>query len=142
MFKLPDRMEEIWFSIAKGEREIEVATRLNITRQAVNKAVKEARAKITSMFLELAESLSLDIIRVNAEKGYMVARSRQLGLRVYAFYVPRRGVCVIFGMKPYCQGLENVCKAIVNTSKSLGLIHKDTRDLEIMINEIIKKVEE
>jgi len=145
MFKLPDRMEEIWLSTVMGENEVDIAKRLNITRQAVSKAVREARAKITSMFLELAESLNIDIIKVNAGKGFMVARSRQLGLRVYAFYIPNKGIRVLFGIKPYCQGenMNQICKLIITMGRKLNIIHEETKEnTEELIDKIIKKIEE
>jgi len=138
-------MEEIWLSIAKGEKEVNIANKLNITRQAVSKAAREARAKITSMFLELAESLNLDVIRVNAEKGFMIARSRQLGLRVYAFYIPGKGIRILFGIKPYCQGesMSQVCKLIVTMGRELNMIREEVKgNVEELVDEIIKRIEE
>jgi len=98
MFKLPDRMEEIWLMKARGLREIEIAERLNISKQAVNKAIREAKAKLFEMFLGLAEVFGLEVIRVNVEKGFTVANVRIRGdvRRVYLFYLPRVGVKAFF----------------------------------------------
>ncbi len=98
MFKLPSRMEEIWLMKARGLREIEIAEKLNISKQAVNKAIREAKAKLFEMFLGLAEVFGLEVIRVNVEKGFMVANMRIRGdvRRVYLFYLPRIGVKAFF----------------------------------------------
>jgi len=142
-FRLPERMEEIWFSIAKGERETDVATRLNITRQAVSKAIRVAYGKIASMFLELAEILNLDVARINVEKGYMIARSRQLGLRVYAFYVPSKGIRILFGIKPYCgnESLLQTCRLIIDWGRELKIIDRVEGEIEFLIDKIIRKIE-
>ncbi|WP_456399016.1 hypothetical protein [Palaeococcus sp. (in: euryarchaeotes)] len=96
MFKLPDRMEEIWLMKAKGFREIEIADALGISRQAVNKSLRDAKAKLFEMFLGLAEVFGFEVIRVNVEKGFMVAHSEELKKRVYFFYVPKMGVRAFF----------------------------------------------
>ncbi|WP_457754130.1 hypothetical protein [Thermococcus sp.] len=98
MFKLPDRMEEIWLMKAKGLREIEIADTLGISRQAVNKALRDAKAKLFEMFLGLAEVFGFEVIRVNVEKGFMVANAK-IGnevKRAYFFYVPKMGVRAFF----------------------------------------------
>ncbi len=98
MLKLPDRMEEIWLLRAKGLREIEIAERLGISKQAVNKSLKEAKAKLFEMFLGLAEVFGFEVIRVNIEKGFMVANAKicENEKRIYVFYVPKVGVRAFF----------------------------------------------
>ncbi|WP_297555798.1 hypothetical protein [Thermococcus sp.] len=98
MFKLPEGMERVWLMKAKGMREVEVAQTLGISRQAVNKALKEARAKLFEAFFGLAEVFSWEVARVNVEKGFMVARGKcgNENVRIYAFYIPGRGVRAFF----------------------------------------------
>ncbi|ASA76816.1 sigma factor-like helix-turn-helix DNA-binding protein [Thermococcus sp. 5-4] len=99
MLRLPEGMERVWLMKAKGMREVEIAEALGISRQAVNKALKDARVKLFEAFFGLAEVFSWEIVRVNAEKGFMVARGRCLdkNVRVYAFYFPGKGVKAFFG---------------------------------------------
>lgn len=98
MIRLPESMERIWAMRAKGMREIEIAESLGISRQAVNKSLKEAKAKLFEAFFSLAETFSWEIVRVNAEKGFMVARGKcgSRTTRVYAFYIPRKGIRAFF----------------------------------------------
>ncbi|ASJ15453.1 sigma factor-like helix-turn-helix DNA-binding protein [Thermococcus radiotolerans] len=99
MLRLPEGMERVWLMKAKGMREVEIAEALGISRQAVNKALKDARVKLFEAFFGLAEVFSWEIVRVNAEKGFMVARGRCLdkNVRVYAFYFPGKGIKAFFG---------------------------------------------
>ncbi|WP_335755121.1 helix-turn-helix domain-containing protein [Thermococcus celer] len=92
-------MERVWLMRAKGMREVEIAEALGISRQAVNKALRDARAKLFETFFNIAEVFGFDVVRVNAEKGFMVAKGRcgERGVRVYAFYLPGRGVRAFFG---------------------------------------------
>jgi len=99
MLRLPEGMERVWLMKAKGMREVEIARELGISRQAVNKALRDARVKLFEAFFDLAEVFSWEIARVNAEKGFMVATGKCLdkSVRVYAFYIPGRGIRAFFG---------------------------------------------
>jgi len=124
MIRLPESMEKIWTMRAKGMREIEIAESLGISRQAVNKALKEAKAKLFEAFFALAETFSWEIVRVNAEKGFMVARGRCGGraTRVYAFYIPQKGIRGFFG--------EEVPELILQHAVELRIIKKpDKKEL-------------
>ena len=98
MLRLPEGMERVWFMKAKGMREVEIAEALGVSRQAVNKALKDARVKLFEAFFGLAEVFSWDVVRVNAEKGFMVARGEcgDKNVRVYAFYLPGKGIRAFF----------------------------------------------
>ncbi len=98
MFLLPEAMERVWLMRARGMREVEIARELGVSRQAVNKALRDARVKLFEAFFGLAEVFSWEIARINAEKGFMVARGRCLGrsVRVYAFYIPGKGLRAFF----------------------------------------------
>ena len=98
MLRLPEGMERVWLMKAKGMREVEIAETLGVSRQAVNKALKDARVKLFEAFFGLAEVFSWDVVRVNAEKGFMVARGKcgNENVRVYAFYIPGRRVRAFF----------------------------------------------
>jgi len=124
MIRLPESMERIWTMRAKGMREIEIAESLGISRQAVNKALKEAKAKLFEAFFALAETFSWEIVRVNAEKGFMVARGRcgNKTMRVYAFYIPQRGIRGFFG--------EEVPELILQHAVELRIVKKpDKKEL-------------
>ncbi|AMQ18488.1 sigma factor-like helix-turn-helix DNA-binding protein [Thermococcus peptonophilus] len=99
MLKLPEGMERVWLMRAKDMREVEIAEALGISRQAVNKALKDARVKLFEAFFSIAETFSLDVVRVNAEKGFAVFTGKVLGkrVRVYAFYLPGKGIRAFFG---------------------------------------------
>ncbi|ASJ06456.1 sigma factor-like helix-turn-helix DNA-binding protein [Thermococcus pacificus] len=121
MLRLPEGMERVWLMRAKGMREVEIAETLGISRQAVNKALKDARVKLFEAFFGLAEVFSWDVVRVNAEKGFMVARGKcgDENVRVYAFYLPGRGIRAFFnGEFP---------EYILQHAISIGLIWKKER---------------
>ncbi|WP_461863076.1 hypothetical protein [Thermococcus sp.] len=64
----------------------------------MNKALKDARAKLFEMFFSLAEVFGFEVVRINVEKGFMVANAK-IGKevkRVYFFYIPKMGARAFF----------------------------------------------
>ncbi len=106
---------------AKGMREVEIAEALGVSRQAVNKALKDARVKLFEAFFGLAEVFSWDVVRVNAERGFMVARGEcgDKNVRVYAFYLPGKGIRAFFN--------GDFPDYILEHAASVGLIGKKER---------------
>ena len=129
MLRLPEGMERVWLMKAKGMREVEIAEALGISRQAVNKALKDARVKLFEAFFGLAEVFSWDIVRVNAEKGFMVARGRCLdkNVRVYAFYFPGKGIRAFFG--------ENLPDYVLEHAVEMGIVGEPDREKLIRVLE-------
>ncbi len=132
---LPSRMEEVLLLVGgRGLRESEVAKTLGVTRQTVNRVLREARAKLTEMFLGLAEVLNADIVRLNVSKGFAVLRSRQTRTKIYVIYVPGRGLRAVFEGGIDCSG-DNVglCTELVEAASQWGLIKptgNTARDVE------------
>ena len=122
-------MERIWLMRARGMREVEIAEALGISRQAVNKALKDARVKLFEAFFGIAEVFGFEVIRVNAEKGFMVARGicEEKNVRVYAFYFPGKGIRAFFG--------ENLSDYVLEHAVEIGIIRKPERE------ELIKALE-
>lgn len=122
-------MERVWLMRAKGMREVEIAEALGVSRQAVNKALKDARVKLFEAFFGIAEVFGFEVIRVNAEKGFMVARGKCLdkNVRVYSFYFPGKGIRAFFG--------EDLPDYVLEHAVGIGIIRKPERE------ELIKALE-
>lgn len=122
-------MERVWLMRAKGMREVEIAEALGVSRQAVNKALKDARVKLFEAFFGIAGVFGFEVIRVNAEKGFMVARGKCLdkNVRVYAFYFPGKGIRAFFG--------EDLPEYVIEHAVEMGIIRKPERE------ELIKALE-
>ncbi len=148
MLKLPPRMEEILLLVyGRGLREIEVAERLKISKQAVSKALREAKGKLAEIFLETAEMLNADIIRIDISRGFAIVRIRQLNMKAYILYVPGRGIRILFRHKIECNSeSKNLCEDIVNAAITWRILDeyqlKKGRSLEDLVNEIINKLEQ
>ncbi len=141
--KLSSRMEEVLLLVyGRGLREVDVAKRLNVSRQAINKALREATGRLSQIFLELAEILNADIIRVNVRKGYAIFRGRQLNTKIYAFYIPGKGVRVLFKNRVNCRDeeLRSLCIDIIKAAKEWGIIEKED-DINTTLRNILRIIE-
>ena len=141
MWKLPPKMETIILMVyGQGFKEVEVAKELGISKQAVNKALKEARGRLAEMFLSLAEILNADITRVNVSKGYAVLRLRQLNESAYAIYVPGKGLRVLFERNIDPKERKSFYQEIIEATVRWGLI-KEYKGLRQALNKIINIME-
>lgn len=144
MLRLPLRMEEVLLLVhGKGLREVDVAEKLGVSKQAVNKALREGIGRLSQIFLTLAEILNADIIRVNLNKGYAIFRGRQLNNRIYAFYIPKKGVRILFGDNINCRNrdMKTLCLEIIEASKEWGIIKEEMQDVNKTLREVIKSIE-
>ncbi|GEM_PF-600191 len=144
--KLPRRMEEALLVVyGNGKRESEVAKELGVSKQAVSKFVREGRARLTEIFLEVAEVLHADLVRINLSKGCAIIKPRQLGVKAYVFYVPGGGPRVLFEGDIKCSGdTRTLCKEVVEAIRAWGLIEacSDVDNEEGIIRCVIKLLEE
>ncbi len=145
MLRLPPRMEEVILLVyGKGLREVEVAEKLGISKQAVSKALKEGRGRLAQIFLSLAETLNADVIKVDIGKGYAVVRLRQLGMKAYLIYVPGKGVRTLFQQNVTCdEENEALCREVIEAAITWGLIRGDSlgNDYVKAIDKVIEELE-
>ncbi len=144
MLRLPSRTEEVLLLVyGEGLKEVEVAERLGVSRQAVSKALREGRAKLTEMFITIAELLNADLVRVELRKGAAVMRNRQTGARIYILYVPGLGARALIGEEIECRGGNSrLCTELVKAAKAWKIIEEcDTSNLSRCVNDIINALE-
>ncbi len=138
-------MEEILVKKAEsGLKEVEIAKELGISKQAVSKALKEARAKLTQIFLSLSDILNSDIIKINVEKGFMVLRNRETGEKIYVVYIPGQGPQVFLGRTEDIDVNRQFYRRIIDAAVKWGLLDSNTIDEDelLLIRKIIDKMEE
>ncbi|RLE74130.1 MAG: hypothetical protein DRJ56_08050 [Thermoprotei archaeon] len=144
MLRLPHRMEEVLLmACGEGVSGSEIANRLGVSRQAVSRALREARARLTQMFLELAEVLNADVVRVSSSGGFAVLRSRQTGRRMYVLYVPGSGPAVLFEGELDCSGANRAfCEKLLRAAARWGLISEAHEDPRRALAELVRRMEE
>lgn len=144
MLRLPNRTEEVLLLVyGEGLKEVEVAERLGVSRQAVSKALREGRAKLTEMFITIAELLNADLVRVELRKGAAVMRNRQTGSRIYILYVPGIGPRALIGEEIECGGANSrLCAELVAAAKAWKIIEEcSASNISRCVNDIVNALE-
>ncbi len=146
MLKLPPRMEEVLLLVyGRGSREVDVAEKLGISKQAVSKALREARGRLAQIFLAVADLMGADIIRVNIEKGYAIVKIRQTRQKAYIFYIPGKGPKVIFeGSMRLSRDDEKLYEEVIKAAMEWGVLKGkvlEVGDLVRAMKELIKVLE-
>ncbi len=146
MLKLPPRMEEVLLLVyGRGSREVDVAEKLGISKQAVSKALREARGRLAQIFLVVADLMGADIIRVNIEKGYAIVKIRQTRQKAYIFYIPGKGPKVIFeGSMRLSRDDEKLYEEVIKAAMEWGVLKGkvlEVGDLVRAMKELIKVLE-
>lgn len=139
--RLTEKMEKVFLlKYADNLKEVEIAQELGVTKQAVNKTLKEAKSRLAQMFIQIAEMFAADIVRINIEKCYAIYFSAQTGKKIYAFYIFGKGPRILLNKDIKCNDrLRTFCKEITETAKLLGIV----RDKEnVSLKTIIEKIEE
>ena len=144
MLRLPKRMEETLILVyGRGRRESEVARELGISRQAINKFVREGRSRLAEIFIGVAEVLNADLVRVKLDRGCAVMRLRQTGIRAYAFYVPGKGPKVVLSAPLNCSGeARAMCNDVITAIKAWGLGEGCEGSEEEVIKCVLRRLEE
>lgn len=144
MLRLPQRMEEVLLAVyGRGLREVDVARELGVSRQAINKLVREGRARLTETFIELAEVLQADIVRINLARGYAIIKLRQIGVKAYVFYIPGKGPRIVFDGEISCSNeTRALCHDLIKAFESWGLLRSCSGDEESVIECVIRRLEE
>jgi len=146
MLKLPLRMEEVLIMFSgQGLREVDIAEKLGVSRQAVNKSLREARARLTRIFLELAEVLNSDIVRINVEKGCMVLRNRQRGVKIYVLYVSGKGPQILLSKDFGHLNVNRVYyERMIEEAVKWGLLSPRVKELGLReaLEKLVAKMEE
>jgi len=145
MLRLPPRMEEVLVLVyGKGLKEVDVAEKLGISKQAVSKALREGRGRLAQIFLSLAQTLNADTVKVDIGKGCAVVKLRQLGMKAYLIYVPGKGVRTLFQQNITCNGEnEALCREVIEAAIAWGLIRGDSisNNYVEIINRVIEELE-
>ena len=141
MLKLPEKQEQVWEMNLKGLPVVEIAEKLGISKQAVSMYLKQARAKLSEIFLEIANLMDLSIVKLDVKKGILICDIKQIGERVFVFYLPSRGTLTIYKdilNTGECSEDTNCSKVIQFYREFLGIKHDDKKRL---LKEILKYAE-
>ena len=91
---LTTRLFSIWDLSRGGLSQTDIATKLGITRQAVNQAIQEATERVTRALTETAEINKLSIESIDPLHGILIGWSREFSVKAVISITKRDGMQV------------------------------------------------
>ena len=91
---LTPRLFDIWDMARTGLQQIDIAERLDISRQAVNQALQEATAKVTKALTETATINKIAVESIDSSSGLLSGWSREFSVRAVISVTKRDGMQV------------------------------------------------
>lgn len=137
--KLARQQELAWQLYKEGLSISRIAEEMNITKQAVSVYIKQAKARITEILINLAEIMDCEILKFDARKAILIGRVRQTREKVYIVYIPESGPCVIYSSaveKGYCPE-KSTCRKVINYY--LKRIRRSKKNMKNVLRYIVSK---
>ena len=109
---------------SKGLSLSEIASKLNISRQAAHKGIQVAEAKVYKALTSTAKANKIVITEVDARKGVLKGKSPGLETTVYITFSPANGVQVWFEREGNCEKcpfLDDCRRILLEEAKERGI---------------------
>ncbi len=103
MLTITKKESNIWELRFKGFNGSEIARKLEITRQAISKALRNADSKILKELNEHARMMGLAVTSVNSEKGILLGYNPQISAKTIIFFLPSSGFHTWFEYPDKCE---------------------------------------
>lgn len=118
MLAITKKESSIWELRFKGLNGSDIARKLDITRQAISKALKNADSKILHELNENARMMGLAVTSVNSEKGILLGYSPQIGAKTMIFYLPKSGFHTWFDYPDRCEE----CRSCITYDRCMNVL--------------------
>ncbi len=96
----------IWGLRRRGLSQTEIASKLDVSRQAIHKTLDKANNRVLKALLDAAQINKLDIRKVDSVKGLLVGYSRGFRSRVFLIYSSKNGVQMWYEHQGQCEGCQ------------------------------------
>lgn len=110
---LNPRLFGIWDLARNGLSQIEIASKLGVSRQAVNQAIQEATARVTRALTETATINKIEVESIDAVSGILTGWSREFSVKAVISINRRDGMQIWYEHVADCLHCEgyNSCQA-------------------------------
>jgi hypothetical protein len=122
---LTPKQKTIWDLKYKGLQEVNIARKLGITRQTVNKAVTTANSKIQDALTETAKINKIEIQTVDPIKGFLLGYSSHFKTKAFVTFSARNGIQVWYkheGDCIKCNRLKTCREALLAEAKDRNFL--------------------
>ena len=105
----------IWGLKCTGNREVNIARKLHVTRQTVHKAVFTANLRIGESLEEAAKLNRIDVESFDAAKGFLVGYSSHFKTRAFVTFSAQNGIQIWYKHEGHCQSCSRLqaCKETI-----------------------------
>lgn len=131
MMTITKKESNIWELRFKGFNRSEIARKLDITRQAISKALKNTDSKILHELNRNARTLGLAVTLVNSEKGILLGYTPQIKAKTMIFYLPKSGFHTWFEYGDRCEE----CSGCITYDRCMNVLKEASEFWEVSIGE-------
>jgi len=96
----------VWSLYRKGLSQTKIASKLEVSRQAIHKTLDKANNRVLKALLDTAQISRLDIRKVDPVKGVLVGYSPGFRSRVFIIYSSKNGVQLWYKHQGQCEGCQ------------------------------------
>ena len=110
----------VWNLYRKGLSQTQIASKLEVSRQAIHKTLNKASSRVLRSLLDTAQINKLDVIKFDPAKGILVGYSPGFRSRVFLIYSSKNGVQLWYEHKGQCEGCprrEDCTRKLLGTAK-------------------------
>lgn len=133
------RMIKFWTLRKKGFRQAEIASKLGITRQTVNKAFNTIDSRLSKGLMNVAKANRIQIRGLNVEKGILTGHSQTWNARVIVFFSERRGIQVLYDHECHCE--PSCAETFVEEAEGWGIEIPNTGSATEALDTLFEGVE-
>ena len=112
---LTPKQRMIWGLKCTGNREVNIARKLHVTRQTVHKAVFTANLRIGESLEEAAKLNRIDVESFDAAKGFLVGYSSHFKTRAFVTFSAQNGIQIWYKHQGHCEKCSRLqtCKETI-----------------------------
>jgi len=121
---LSPRLFRIWDSRRTGLSQVDIANKLGISRQAVNQALQEATAKVTTALTETSKINKIEVESIDSVSGLLTGWSREFAVKAVISITKHDGLQVWYEHVADCAHCTSyyACRAyLMESAKERGL---------------------
>ena len=93
----------IWDLKSSGQKEVNIARKLNVTRQTVHKALDIANVKIGEALEELAEINKIEVETLDPDKGFLKGYSAHFKTQAFVTFSAKNGIQLWYKHEGDCE---------------------------------------
>ena len=100
---LTPKQKTIWDLKSSGQKEVNIARKLNVTRQTVHKALDTANLKIGEALEETANINKIETQKIDTDKGFLLGYSSHFKTQAFITFSAKNGIQVWYKHEGDCE---------------------------------------